>query len=165
MDDSYEVWWNSNHALLRRTQKFDLPLIFPPPPPPLGATMDTAKNCFYSSPMYNSFGKHYLTVLLLELEKRNLYSYGPSGPPYHLDNLAFPTTRDDFCHIWLKFAYGFWRNRWNKYFFSMPAPQGCASSQTTKPKMPCLATFTTFTVFKPGRVRQEIIKQPGKGIN
>ena len=45
--------------------KCDFPLTPSPPPPPHAATMDT----FYSSPMHNSFGKHYLTVLLLELEK------------------------------------------------------------------------------------------------
>ena len=99
-----------------RTWRYINLLLPPPPPPPHhGATMYTAKKCFCSSPTY-------LTVLLLELEKRNLHSYGPvMGPIYHFDSLAFPTA-NDFCHIWLKLDNGFWRNRRNKYFSIHPPP-------------------------------------------
>ena len=98
---------------------------------PNGATMDTAKTYFYSSPMYNNFGTQYhSSVMFLELENQNLYtcSYGlwgisswaPMGVHvYLLDNLALPTAKDDFCHIWLKFDQGF---KWNKYFFYIPPP-------------------------------------------
>ena len=65
---------------------------------PHGVTMDTAMFLFFTYAMYNSFGKqYYVTVLLLELEKRNWHSYGPWGPPpgpprgqyiYHLDYFA-----------------------------------------------------------------------------
>ena len=31
------------------------------------------------------------------------------GVALHLNNLEFPSPKDDLCHVWLKFAQLFWR--------------------------------------------------------
>ena len=90
MDDSYGVWWNSNHALLRRTHKF-MWLSLNPPPPPMGPPWTLPRSIFILHlhvPVYihmymcNSSGKEsYLTVLVLELDREEQCIHGPWGPP------------------------------------------------------------------------------------
>ena len=100
--------------------------------------------------MYISFDKQYymyLTVLLLELVKRNevfikknflmplgYSSLAPMGPTYHWDNLTFPTA-NDFCHK----AWQWILNtcRWKKKYFHValapppPSPFGLPQEQSS----------------------------------
>ena len=46
---------------------------------------------------------------------------GPQGAIYHLDYLAFPTAKNDFSHIWLKFDHDF-EEIDETSIFSMPPP-------------------------------------------
>ena len=57
---------------------------------------------------------------ILPLSKMALLLGPQGGHIYHLDILAFPTTKEDFSNIWLKFDHWLWSNRWNKYFFLCP---------------------------------------------
>ena len=85
---------------------------FGPPPPPWGHH-GHCKKCFYSSPMYNRFRKQdYLTVLLLELEKR-MCTIWRTFNPWSLRTIPA---------VWLKSDHAFSRRWWNSYFLHWAPP-------------------------------------------
>ena len=113
-DDSCQVWLKSDHAFSRRWNSYFLqrapsPTCYPPQGP-IGATLGTAMNNFYSSP--NKVSTHYitLTILLLDLEKKmfeicmvlalgGLPLDPHGGHTYYLNNFESPTPEDDSCQV------------------------------------------------------------------
>ena len=80
------------------------------PQAPIGATLGTAMNNFYSSPNKVS------TILLLDLEKKMfeicmVLALCNGGHTYDLNNFESPTPKDDTCQVWLKSNHAFSR-RW-----------------------------------------------------
>ena len=113
MDDSYGVWWNSNHALLSRTWKWDCHC---------GAPMDSAK-CFYSSPMYSTFDKQcYYTAYCFWSWRTVIYIVMAHGALLQGPGPWGSSIPLGFCHIWVKLDHGLWRNRWNIVCYCTPPP-------------------------------------------
>ena len=137
MDVSYDGRWNSNHALLRRTQTCDF-LFTSPPPPPNRATMTQPSSVFILHLCITVFANNITWLYCFWSCRRGIYILMALGALYLChhraiycsDNLAFPTTKDNFCHNWLKFDHGFWRN--SKYFFYTPPPPPPVTLSWTK---------------------------------
>ena len=129
MDDFYEVWWKSNHTLLR-TRQGGFPLT--PPPPPMGPPWTLPRSVFILHLCITVLANNITWLYCFWSWRKGIYIVmaigplllAPKGAMYtlYLDYLAFPTAKDDLSNIWLKFDHGFWRNRRNKYFFSMLPP-------------------------------------------
>ena len=94
-----------------------------PPQGPIGATLGTAMNNFYSSP--NMVSTHYITwPFSFWIWRRRCLKFAwfwpfgalPLGPHgghiYYLNNFESPTPKDDFCQVWLKSNHAFSRRRW-----------------------------------------------------
>ena len=113
-DDSCQVWLKSNHAFSRRRwnsyslQRAPSPTCYPPQGP-IGATLGTAMNNFYSSP--NKVSTHYIIWLFsFWIWRRSLkfawfwpFEALPLGPheghTYYLKNFESPTPKDDSCQV------------------------------------------------------------------
>ena len=127
-DDSCHVWLISDHAFSRRRwnsyflQRPPSPTCYPPQGP-IGATLGTAMNNIYSSPIKVS--THYITRLFsFWIWRRRclkcawFWPFGalPLGPhgghTYYLNNFESPTSKDDSCQVWLKSNHAFSRRRW-----------------------------------------------------
>ena len=127
-DDSCHVWLKSDHAFSRRRwnsyflQRAPPPTCYPPQGP-IGATLGTAMNNFYSSP--KKVSTHYITWLFSFwiwsrrcLKFAWFWPFGalPLGPhgghTYYLNNFESPTPKDDSCQVWLKSNQAFSRRRW-----------------------------------------------------
>ena len=93
------------------------------PQGPIGATLGTAMNNFYSSP--NMVSTHYITwPFSFWIWRRRCFKFAwfwpfgalPLGPhgghTYYLNNFESPTPKDDFCQVWLKSNHAFSRRRW-----------------------------------------------------
>ena len=93
------------------------------PQGPIGATLGTAMNNFYSSP--NKVSTHYITwPFSWRIWRRWCLKFAwfwpfgalPLGPhgghTYDLNNFESPTPKDDSCQVWLKSNYAFSRRRW-----------------------------------------------------
>ena len=93
------------------------------PQGPIGATLGTAMNNFYSSP--NKVSTHYITwPFSFWIWRRRCLKFAwfwpfgalPLGPhaghTYDLNNFEFPTPKDDSCQVWLKSKHAFSRRRW-----------------------------------------------------
>ena len=108
-----------------RFQKEDETVTFykGPPQGPIGATLGTAMNKFYSSP--NMVSTHYITwPFSFWIWRRRCLKFAwfwpfgalPLGPhgghTYYLNNFESPTPKDDFCQVWLKSNHAFSRRRW-----------------------------------------------------
>ena len=108
-----------------RFQKEDETVTFykGPPQGPIGATLGTAMNNFYSSP--NMVSTHYITwPFSFWIWRRRCLKFAwfwpfgalPLGPhgghTYYLNNFESPTPKDDFCQVWLKSNHAFSRRRW-----------------------------------------------------
>ena len=98
------------------------------PQGPIGATLGTAMNNFYSSP--NKVSTHYITSpFSFWIWRRRCLKFAwfwpfgalPLGPhgghTYDLNNFESPTPKDDSCQVWLKSNHAFSRRRWkcNKF--------------------------------------------------
>ena len=102
--------------------------VTPPPPPqgPIGATLGTAMNNFYSSP--KKLSTHYIPWLFYFWILRRCLKFarfGPWGPSpwapigghmYYMNDFETPAPKDDSCQVWLKSDHAFSRRRWNCYF-------------------------------------------------
>ena len=127
-DDSCHVWLKSDHAFSRRRwnsyflQRAPSPTCYPPQGP-IGATLGTAMNNFYSSP--KKVSTHYITWLFsFWIWRRRCLKFAwfwpfgalPLGPhgghTYYLNNFESPTPKDDSCQVWLKSNHAFSRRRW-----------------------------------------------------
>ena len=108
-----------------RFQKEDETVTFykGPPQGPIGATLGTAINNFYSSP--NMVSTHYITwPFSFWIWRRRCLKFAwfwpfgalPLGPhgghTYYLNNFESPTPKDDFCQVLLKSNHAFSRRRW-----------------------------------------------------
>ena len=131
-DDSCQVWLQSDHAFSRTRRNSYFLHIGPPPQPvtpqgPIGATLETATNNFYSSP--NKVSTHYITSLFSfwswreiclkfawfwPLEALHLGHHG--GHTYYLN---FESYQGWFL-AWLKSNHVFSRRRWDSYFYIEP---------------------------------------------
>ena len=93
------------------------------PQGPIGATLGTAMNNFYSSP--NKVSTHYITSpFSYWIWRRRCLKFAwfwpfgalPLGPhgghTYDLNNFESPTPKDDSCQVWLKSNNAFSRRRW-----------------------------------------------------
>ena len=93
------------------------------PQGPIGATLGTAMNNFYSSP--NKVSTHYITwPFSFWIWRRRCLKFAwfwpfgalPLGPhgghTYDLNNFESPTPKDDSCQVWLKSNHAFSRRRW-----------------------------------------------------
>ena len=93
------------------------------PQGPIGATLGTAMNNFYSSP--NKVSTHYITSpFSFWIWRRRCLKFAwfwpfgalPLGPhgghTYDLNNFEPPTPKDDSCQVWLKSNHAFSRRRW-----------------------------------------------------
>ena len=93
------------------------------PQGPIGATLGTAMNNFYSSP--NKVSTHYMTwPFSFWIWRRRCLKFAwfwpfgalPLGPhgghTYNLNNFESPTPKDDSCQVWLKSNHAFSRRRW-----------------------------------------------------
>ena len=89
-----------------------------PPQGPIGATLGTAMNNFYSSP--NKVSTHYITGLFsFWIWRRRCLKFAwfwplrglPLGShgdhTYYLNNFESPTPKDDSCQVWLKSNHAF----------------------------------------------------------
>ena len=133
-DDSCHVWLNSDHAFSRRRwnsyclQRAPSPTCYPPQGP-IGATLGTAMNNFYSSP--RKVSTHYITWLFsFWIWRRRCLKFAwfwpfgalPLGPhgghTYYLNNFESPTPKDDSCQVWLKSNHAFSRRRWKCKMFT-----------------------------------------------
>ena len=127
-DDSCQVWLKSDHAFPRRKwnsyflQRAPSPTCYPPQGP-IGATLGTAMNNFYSSP--NKVSTHYITWLFsVWIWRRRCLKFAwfwpfgalPPGPhgghTYYLNNSESLTPKDDSCQVSLKSNHAFSRRRW-----------------------------------------------------
>ena len=127
-DDSCQVWLKSDHAFSRRRwnsyflQRAPSPTCYPPQGP-IGATLETVMNNFYSSP--NKVSTHYIIWLFsFWIWRRRCLKFAwfwpfwalPLGPhgghTYYLNNFESPTPKDDSCQDWLKPNHAFSRRRW-----------------------------------------------------
>ena len=89
---------------------------------PIGATLGTTMNNFYSSP--NKVSTRYITwpfsfwIWRRCLKFAWFWPFGvlPLGPhgghTYYLNNFESPTPKDDSCQVWLKSNHAFSRRRW-----------------------------------------------------
>ena len=126
-DDSCHIWLKSDHAFSRRRwnsyflQRAPSPTCYPPQGP-IGATLGTATNNFYSSP--NKVSTHYITWLFsFWIWRRRCLKFAwfwpfgalPLGPhgghTYYLNNFESSIPKDDSCQVWLKSNHAFSR-RW-----------------------------------------------------
>ena len=117
-DDSCHIWLKSYHAFSRRRwnsyflQRALSPTCYPPQEP-IGATLGTAMNNFYSSP--NKVSTHYITWLFsFWIWRRRCLIFawfwpfgalllGPhGGHTYYLNNFESPTPKDDSCQVLVK---------------------------------------------------------------
>ena len=93
------------------------------PQGPIGATLGTAMNNFYSSPIKVS--THYMTwPFSFWIWRRRCLKFAwfwpfgalPLGPhgghTYDLNKFESPTPKDDSCQVWLKSNHAFSRRRW-----------------------------------------------------
>ena len=94
------------------------------PQGPIGATLGTAMNNFYTSP--NKVSTHYITSpFSFWIWRRRCLKFawifwpfgalslGPhGGHTYDLNNVESPTPKDDSCQVWLKSNHAFSRRRW-----------------------------------------------------
>ena len=127
-DDYCQVWLKSDHVFSRRRwnsyflQRAPSPTCYPPQGP-IGATLGTVMNNFYSSP--NKVSTHNIIWLFsFWLWRRRCLKFAwfwpfgalPLGPhgghTYYLNNFESPTPKDDSCQGWLKSNHAFSRRRW-----------------------------------------------------
>ena len=93
------------------------------PQGPIGATLGTAMNNFYSPP--NKVSTYYITwPFSFWIWRRRCLKFawfwpfgalplGPNGGhTYDLNNFESPTPKDDSCQVWLKSNHAFSRRRW-----------------------------------------------------
>ena len=93
------------------------------PQGPIGATLGTAMNNFYSSP--NKVSTYYITwPFSFWIWRRRCLKFawfwpfgalplGPNGGhTYDLNNFESPAPKDDSCQVWLKSNHAFSRRRW-----------------------------------------------------
>ena len=120
-DDSCHVWLKSNHAFSKR--RWNSYFLQKGPQGPIGATLGTAMNNFYSSP--NKVSTHYITSpFSFWIWRRRCLKFawfwpfgalslGPhGGHTYDLNNFESPTPKDDSCQVWLNSNHAFSRRRW-----------------------------------------------------
>ena len=94
-----------------------------PPQGPIGATLGTAMNNFYSSP--NKVSTHHITWLFsFWIWRRRCLKFAwfwplggfPLGPhgghTYYLNNFESPSPKDDSSQVWLKSHHAFSRRKW-----------------------------------------------------
>ena len=128
-----------------RFQKEDETVTFykGPPQGPIGATLGTAMNNFYSSP--NMVSTHYITwPFSFWIWRRRCLKFAwfwpfgalPLGPhgghTYYLNNFESPTPKDDFCQVWLKSNHAFSRRRWKCKKFTDDARRTTHDARRTK---------------------------------
>ena len=126
--DSCQVWLNFDEASLKkkmkqlRVQRAHSSTCYPPQGP-IGATLGTHMNNFYSSPIKVS--THRTSWLLhVWIWRRRFLKFtvfctfgalplGPhGGHRNHMNKFASPTHKDDSYQVWLKLDAPFWRRRW-----------------------------------------------------
>ena len=122
-DDSCHVWFIYKIQPCIFKKKMKQLLFTKGPQGPIGATLGTAMNNFYSSP--NKVSTYYITgPFSFWIWRRRCLKFawfwpfgalplGPNGGhTYDLNNFESPTPKDDSCQVWLKSNHAFSRRRW-----------------------------------------------------
>ena len=120
-DDSCHVWLKSKHTFSKG--RWNSYFFTKGPQGPIGATLGTVMNNFYSSPIKVS--THYMTwPFSFWIWRRRCLKFAwfwpfgalPLGPhgghTYDLNKFESPTPKDDYCQVWLKSTHAFSRRRW-----------------------------------------------------